>query len=166
MKIQDITFRSWYYLQLGWQIYFAIIFAFINLITLWYAFVIDDFTFLKNIFPSYMSFAIFVSIIIFTVSTIIGFKHFKSGARRGEIDVNYEVNPYFARKIVNSEMVLKTYLIISKVLVKASTSEKLTEDENNSFIRQMESIRTFLKSRTMSNKLDIKYIRTETQESS
>ena len=61
MKIDDLFFRAWYYLQLGWQVYFAIIFALINFITLMYAFVISDYEFLQIIFPNYLTFALIFS---------------------------------------------------------------------------------------------------------
>lgn len=148
---------------MGWQVYFSIIFAFINFITLMYAFVINDYEFLKNIFSSYIGFAMFFSIVVFSICAILGFKHFRSAARRAEIDVNYEANPYFARKTVNSEMILKTYLILSKLLIKMEKNE--VEEKNiENFSEEIDSIKKILDSRTMSNKLDLKFIKTETEE--
>ena len=164
MKIEDRVFRSWHYLQMGWQVYFSIIFAFINFITLMYTFIINDYEFLKNIFLSYVGFAIFFSMIVFTICAVLGFKHFKSAARRAEIDVNYETNRYFARKTVNSEMILKTYLILGKLLIKIKKYGDVQKNDIENFSEEINSIKNILNSRTMSNNLDIKYLKTQTEE--
>ena len=164
MKVLDIIFRSWYYLQLGWQMYFSIIFAFINIITVLYAFVVSDLVILQNIFPSYASFAIFISILIPILCVIFGYKHIKSRARRAEVDIRYEVDPYQIRRTVNSQLILQTHLILNKLILKKKNSEKLTSDEYNSFSHEIETMKNVLGSRTMLNKVDLSYMKTETGE--
>ena len=164
MKVLDIIFRSWYYLQLGWQMYFSIIFAFINIITVLYAFVVSDLVILQNIFPSYASFAIFISILIPILCVIFGYKHIKSRARRAEVDIRYEVDPYQIRRTVNSQLILESHLILNKLILKKKNSEKLTSDEYNSFSHEIETMRNVLGSRTMLNKVDLSYMKTETGE--
>ncbi len=164
MKVLDIIFRSWYYLQLGWQMYFSIIFAFINIITVLYAFVVSDLVILQNVFPSYTTFAIFISILIPILCVIFGYKHIKSRARRAEVDIRYEVDPYQIRRTVNSQLILQTHLILNKLILKKKNSEKLTSDEYNSFSHEIETMRNVLGSRTMLNKVDLSYMKTETGE--
>ena len=164
MKVLDVIFRSWYYLQLGWQMYFSIIFAFINIITVLYAFVISDLVILQNVFPSYATFAIFISIVIPILCVIFGYKHIKSRARRAEVDIRYEVDPYQIRRTVNSQLILQTHLILNKLILKKKNSEKLTSDEYNSFSHEIETMRNVLGSRTMLNKVDLSYMKTETGE--
>ena len=164
MKVQDVIFRSWYYLQLGWQMYFSIIFAFINIITVLYAFVVSDLVILQNIFPSYASFAIFISILIPILCVIFGYKHIKSRARRAEVDIRYEVDPYQIRRTVNSQLILESHLILNKLILKKKNSEKLTSDEYNSFSHEIETMKNVLGSRTMLNKVDLSYMKTETGE--
>jgi len=164
MKVLDIIFRSWYYLQLGWQVYFSIIFAFVNIITVLYAFVVSDLVILQNIFPSYASFAIFISILIPILCVIFGYKHIKSRARRAEVDIRYEVDPYQIRRTVNSQLILQTHLILNKLILKKKNSEKLTSDEYNSFSHEIETMKNVLGSRTMLNKVDLSYMKTETGE--
>ena len=118
MKVLDVIFRSWYYLQLGWQMYFSIIFAFINIITVLYAFVISDLVILQNVFPSYATFAIFISIVIPILCVIFGYKHIKSRARRAEVDIRYEVDPYQIRRTVNTQLMLHVHLILNKLIFK------------------------------------------------
>ena len=164
MKVLDVIFRSWYYLQLGWQMYFSIIFAFINIITVLYAFVISDLVILQNVFPSYATFAIFISIVIPILCVIFGYKHIKSRARRAEVDIRYEVDPYQIRRTVNSQLILESHLILNKLIFKKKNSEKLTSDEYNSFSHEIETMKNVLGSRTMLNKVDLSYMKTETGE--
>ena len=164
MKVLDVIFRSWYYLQLGWQMYFSIIFAFINIITVLYAFVVSDLVILQNVFPSYVTFAVFISILIPILCLIFGYKHIKSRARRAEVDIRYEVDPYQIRRTVNSQLILQTHLILNKLILKKKNSEKLTSDEYNSFSHEIETMRNVLGSRTMLNKVDLSYMKTETGE--
>ena len=164
MKVLDVIFRSWYYLQLGWQMYFSIIFAFINIITVLYAFVISDLVILQNVFPSYATFAIFISIVIPILCVIFGYKHIKSRARRAEVDIRYEVDPYQIRRTVNTQLMLQAHLILNKLIFKKKNSEKLTSDEYNSFSHEIETMKNVLGSRTMLNKVDLSYMKTETGE--
>ena len=164
MKVLDVIFRSWYYLQLGWQMYFSIIFAFINIITVLYAFVVSDLVILQNVFPSYTTFAIFISILIPILCVIFGYKHIKSRARRAEVDIRYEVDPYQIRRTVNSQLILESHLILNKLIFKKKNSEKLTSDEYNSFSHEIETMKNVLGSRTMLNKVDLSYMKTETGE--
>lgn len=164
MKVLDVIFRSWYYLQLGWQVYFSIIFAFVNIITVLYAFVVSDLVILQNVFPSYATFAIFISIVIPILCVIFGYKHIKSRARRAEVDIRYEVDPYQIRRTVNSQLILESHLILNKLILKKKNSEKLTSDEYNSFSHEIETMKNVLGSRTMLNKVDLSYMKTETGE--
>ena len=164
MKVLDVIFRSWYYLQLGWQVYFSIIFAFINIITVLYAFVISDLVILQNVFPNYATFAIFISIVIPILCVIFGYKHIKSRARRAEVDIRYEVDPYQIRRTVNSQLILESHLILNKLILKKKNSEKLTSDEYNSFSHEIETMKNLLHYRTMSNQMDLSYMKTETGE--
>ena len=164
MKVLDVIFRSWYYLQLGWQMYFSIIFAFINIITVLYAFVVSDLVILQNVFPSYVTFAVFISILIPILCLIFGYKHIKSRARRAEVDIRYEVDPYQIRRTVNSQLILESHLILNKLILKKKNSEKLTSDEYNSFSHEIETMKNVLGSRTMLNKVDLSYMKTETGE--
>ena len=164
MKVLDIIFRSWYYLQLGWQVYFSIIFAFVNIITVLYAFVISDLVILQNVFPSYTTFAIFISVLIPILCLIFGYKHIKSRARRAEVDIRYEVDPYQIRRTVNTQLMLHVHLILNKLIFKKKNSEKLTSDEYNSFSHEIETMKNLLHYRTMSNQMDLSYMKTEARE--
>ena len=163
MKKPDTGYRGWYYFRNGWSIYFAFIFAAINTLVITYYLAIERAPFLKEVFPSFGFYVIAAVGIGIPLLTIIGWVHWKkSGARRAEVDVNYEANPYEARALVNTEMVLKLSLQLSELLLKKQDS--LSEEEINSIKTIMEEIENHKSKRTFTNKLDIKYIRTETQE--
>ena len=68
--------------------------------------------------------------------------------------------------MVNSEMVLKLSLQLAELVLKNQQKEPIDEKRINEIIKQIKDIEDFSNKRTMSNKLDIKYIRTETQERS
>jgi len=163
MKKPDTGYRGWYYFRNGWSIYFAFIFAAINTLVITYYLAIERAPFLKEIFPSFSFYVIAAVGIGIPLLTIIGWVHWKkSGARRAEVDVNYEANPYEARTMVNTEMVLKLSLQLSELLLK--NQDSLSEEEINSVKTIIKEIENHKSNRTFTNKLDVKYIRTETQE--
>jgi hypothetical protein len=68
--------------------------------------------------------------------------------------------------MVNTEMVLKLSLQLAELVIKLQNKQKVPDSEINDILKQIKEIEDFSSKRTMSNKLDIKYIRTETQERS
>ena len=165
MKKSDSGYRAWYYFRNGWSVYFAFIFAAINTLVITYYLAIERAPFLKEIFPSFGFYVIAAIGIGIPLLTIIGWVHWKkSGARRAEVDVNYEANPYEARTMVNTEMVLKLSLQLSEILLKNQNNNTISENEINSIKTLIKEIESHNSKRTFTNKMDIKYIRTETQE--
>ena len=165
MKKSDGGYRAWYYFRNGWSVYFAFIFAAINTLVITYYLAIERAPFLKEIFPSFGIYVIAAVGLGIPILTIIGWVHWKkSGARRAEVDVNYEANPYEARTMVNTEMVLKLSLQLSEMLLKNQNQNNISEKEIDSIKNIIKEIEEHNKKRTFTNKMDIKYIRTETQE--
>ena len=165
MKKSDGGYRAWYYFRNGWSVYFAFIFAAINTLVITYYLAIERAPFLKEIFPSFGFYVIAAIGIGIPLLTIIGWVHWKkSGARRAEVEVNYEANPYEARTMVNTEMVLKLSLQLSEILLKNQNKNTISENEINSIKSLIKEIENHNSKRTFTNKMDIKYIRTETQE--
>ena len=68
--------------------------------------------------------------------------------------------------MVNTEMVLKLSLQLADLVIKLQNQKQIPENEINDIIKQIKEIEDFSSKRTFSNKLDIKYIKTETQERS
>lgn len=167
MKKSDLGFRGWYYFRNGWSIYFAFIFAALNTLVITYYLAIERAPFLKDFFPSFAIYVGFTALIGIPLLTIIGYLHWKkSGARRAEVDINYEANPYEARTMVNTEMVLKLSLQLAEILLKYQNKENIPREEIENIMKNIQEIEEFSSKRSFTNKLDIKYIRTETQERS
>tara|TARA_B100000676_G_C17792965_1_gene688050 strand:- start:180 stop:689 length:510 start_codon:yes stop_codon:yes gene_type:complete len=167
MKKSDGMYRIWYYFRNGWSIYFAFIFGAINTLVVTYYLAIEKAPVLNSIFPSFVYYFLFAAGLGIPLLTIIGWTHWKkSGARRAEVDVNYEANPYEARAMVNSEMTLKLSLKLAELVIQNNQNNSVPEKQINEIIAQIKEIEEFSSKRTLSNKLDVKYIRTETQERS
>ena len=165
MKPSDFVFRTWYYFRNGWSIYFAFIFAAINTLTVTYFLAVDNYPFLHSVFPSFAHYVVIISVIAIPLLIVVGYVHWKrSGARKAEIDINYEVDPYRARILVNSELILKINLNLIQLITKLASNEKLTPDEIQKIKDLQNELVTFIDKRTLKNKRDLKYIKTETQE--
>jgi hypothetical protein len=165
MKFSDFIFRCWYYFRNGWSLYFAFIFAAINTLTVTYFLAIENYPILQAIFPSFTHYVVTLSVTAIPLLVIIGYVHWKrSGARKAEIDINYEVDPYRARTLVNSELILKINLNLINLTTKLVTDEKLNSDEIQKIKSLQNELETFIDERTMKNKHDLKYLRTETDE--
>lgn len=158
MKLNDTLFRGRYYLQLGWQVYFTLVFSIVNFVIVFHTFVIANNSALQNVFPDLTWFGVLVIVILLPAATLLGYFHMKYGPKKAENYIGYQVNPYFARRLVNTEIMLKTYLLIGRMLIELNT-KKLTAEESKSFMDEIETMKSFVKSRTISNKLDLAYIK-------
>lgn len=127
---QNLLFRSWFYFRQGWSIYFAFIFAAINTMVTTYYLAIEKMPPLKEIFPSFALYVFILSSLAIPILIVIGYVHVKrSQAYKAEIDVQFEVNPYFKKILLNSEEILRQQSIVSDILIKLAQNEKLTEGE-------------------------------------
>lgn len=165
VQVKDIGFRAWFYFRNGWSIYFAFIFAAINTLTVTYYLAIERAPFLKEVFPTFVQYILIVGGIGVPLLILIGYIHWKrSSARKAEIDIGYETDPYKARTLVNTEMLLKMNMQLTQLLTKLLNNVKLTDEEIANITKTQKEISNFLDKRTFSNKLDLKYIKTESQE--
>ena len=165
MNPSDLIFRAWYYFRNGWSLYFAFIFAAINTLTVTYFLAIENYPVLQSIFPSFLHYVVILSVTAIPLLILIGYVHWiKSGARKADIDINYEVDPYRARTLVNSELILKINLNLIQLTTKLVSNEKFNTDEIKKIKDLQTELENFVDERTLKNKLDLKYIKTETQE--
>ena len=137
MKKIDLGYRAWYYFRNGWSIYFAFVFGAVNTLVVTYYLAIERVPILKEIFPSFVYYVAIAVALGIPILTIIGYIHWKkSGARRAEVDVNYEANPYEARTMVNTEMVLKLSLELAELIIKLQNQKQVSDEEINSLDRK------------------------------
>ena len=125
-------FRAWFYFRNGWSLYFAFIFAAINTLVVTYYLAIDKIPFLLDFFPSfghYVAAAVFLGI---PILVIVGYVHFKrSKAFNAEQDILIETSPHIRRILLNTEVLLPSYLQLLELITKLSQNEKLSQEDMN-----------------------------------
>jgi hypothetical protein len=146
-----LGFRGWFYFRTGWSTYFAFIFAAVNTLTVTYFLAIDNYPFLKEIFPTFVSYVVVLSLVGVPLLTLIGYLHYKKTASfRAESDVYYETNPYFNRMVKNTEMTLPICLVMVQLLTKISNNEILTKNE----IEEITELKNKLEQHIKNNNID------------
>ncbi len=157
---KNTGFRFWFYFRSGWSSYFAFIFAAINTLTVTYYLAIERYPGLEGIFPNFLQYVLIMGSIGIPFLTLVGYAHWKrTPAYRSEADVWFESNPYFARILVNTSMILDLNLRLLELTTKISKNEKLTNEELAEITTLKEKILILIKDRTLSNKHDLKYFK-------
>ena len=153
-------FRGWFYFRMGWSTYFAFIFAAINTLTVTFYLAIEKYPQLEFIFPTFIHYIVIICSIGAPALIMIGYVHFKrTAARRAEMDVAYETNPYVARTLVNTEILLSLNLKLSEIILKVSAEEKLSKEEIADTRKLQEELNDFVSQRTFKNKMDLEFFK-------
>tara|TARA_B110000014_G_C19790221_1_gene410640 strand:- start:18 stop:521 length:504 start_codon:yes stop_codon:yes gene_type:complete len=157
---KNIGFRSWFYFRTGWSMYFAFVLSAVNTLTVTYYLAVEKVPFLVEIFPTFLHYVLIFVAIGVPILVTTGYAHFKrTSARKAEVDISVETNPYMIRTLVNSEYILKLNLILSNTLLKIQNNQKLSETE----IKEISSIQTelnsFMKDRNVSKERDLDFFR-------
>ena len=153
-------FRAWFYFRQGWSTYFAFIFAAVNTLTVTYYLAIENYPFLKTIFPSFEQYILIVVLIGIPLLVLVGYAHYKkTPSYRAEADVWVESNPYQARVLVNTQFSLALNMKLTNILFKLSSKQEITQEE----IDEIEVLQTkfleHIEDRTISNKKDQSYFK-------
>ena len=128
----NLGFRGWFYFRQGWSVYFAFIFAAVNTLTVTYFLAIDNYPFLKDVFPSFIHYIAIVVLIGIPILVLVGYAHYKRTASfKAEADIHIEANPHLRRILTNTEIMLSMSLQLSELSMKLMNNEKLTSDEMN-----------------------------------
>jgi len=128
----NLGFRGWFYFRQGWSVYFAFIFAAVNTLTVTYFLAIDNYPFLKDVFPSFIHYVAVIVLIGIPLLVLVGYAHYKRTASfKAEADIHIEANPHLRRILTNSEFMLSMSLQLSELSMKLMNNEKLTSDEMN-----------------------------------
>jgi len=105
-------------------------FAGLNTLVTTYYLAIEKMPLLKNFFPSFALYVVIVAGIAIPLLVIVGYIHMKrSVAYKAEADIYTESNPHTKRMLINTDMILNLQIELSKILVKISKNEKLTDEE-------------------------------------
>ena len=127
---RNVGFRGWFYFRQGWSVYFAFIFAAVNTLTVTYFLAIENYPFLKEIFPSFFHYIVIVVTVGIPCLILIGYAHYKrTPSFKAEADIQVEANPHFRRTLINTELMLAMFLEISQLTIKLSNNEKLNDNE-------------------------------------
>ena len=148
-------YRSWFYFRIGWNTYFAFVLAAINTLTLTYYLAIDNYPVLKDLFPTFEQYILIVVSIGVPLLAFTGYAHYKrTKAFRAETDIWIESNPYQARWVVNTEMILGLNLKLSEFIIKLSKDEELKDDQLKELSDLQKKFSDHVSSRTLDNKQD------------
>ena len=148
-------YRSWFYFRIGWNTYFAFVLAAINTLTLTYYLAIDNYPVLKDLFPTFEQYVLIVVSIGIPLLAFTGYAHYKrTKAFRAETDVWIESNPYQARLLVNTEMILGLNQKLTEFIIKLSKDEELKDDQLKELSDLQKKFSDHVSSRTLDNKQD------------
>tara|TARA_Y100000996_G_C22544341_1_gene651230 strand:+ start:769 stop:1257 length:489 start_codon:yes stop_codon:yes gene_type:complete len=148
-------FRGWYYFRQGWSLYFAFILAAVNTLTVTYYLAIDNIPELQAVFPSFVHYIITTVVIGIPLLVFVGYLHYKkTSAYRNEMGVVFESNPFQRRMLVNSEMIVKFQLELSRMLLKTNSSESISPEEKERLSKMHDEIANMLDDRTLTNSYD------------
>ena len=154
------VFRAWFYFRQGWSVYFAFIFAAINMLTVTYFLAIENYPTLKEIFPTFEEYILITVIIGVPLLVSIGYAHYKkTPSFRAEADIWMESNPYQARVLVNSELTLELNMKMTDLLLKLSSKQEVKEEEMNEIKALQKKLFEHIAKRTISNKKDQLYFK-------
>ena len=155
---KNIGFRGWFYFRQGWANYFTFIMAATNTLVVTYFLAIERYPPLVAIFPSFIQYVLIISSIGIPLLVIVGYVHWKrSAARKAEVDIFYETNPYMVRVLVNTEMMVQTNLILNEYLLKQLGGQKLSDEEINELSKLQGKLSEFTKTRKFRSKDDWKF---------
>jgi hypothetical protein len=145
---------------MGWSTYFAFIFAAINTLTVTFYLAIEKYPLLEFIFPTFIHYVVIIGSVGVPLLIMIGYVHFKrTAARRAEMDVAYETNPYFARTLINTQILVSLNMKLTEIILKLSTGEKLSKEEISNTRKLQEELNDFISQRTFKNKMDLEFFK-------
>jgi hypothetical protein len=157
---KNIGFRSWFYFRTGWSMYFAFVLSAVNTLTVTYYLAVEKVPFLVEIFPTFIHYVLIFVAIGVPILVITGYAHFKrTSARKAEVDISVETNPYMIRTLVNSEYILKLNLILSNTLLKIQSDQKLSETEIKQISDIQNELSSFMEDRNVSKERDLEFFR-------
>lgn len=131
---KNLGYRAWFFFRTGWSLYFALVFSAINTLIVTYYLAIENIPALKEIFPSFLTYFLVVTVIGIPILITVGYIHYKkTHAYASEIDIATETNPYFYKLPPGfwKEVIIPLYLLMSEMMVKTS-KEALTDEQQKS----------------------------------
>ena len=157
---KNLGFRSWFYFRTGWSMYFAFILSAVNTLTVTYFLAIERAPILKELFPSFIIYVVFFILIGVPILITAGLIHFKkTSARKAEVDISIETNPYQLRYLVNSEVLLNLNLRIAKIVLDTEQGKKIEKSDMDKLQEILDTTEDFLKNRTVAKERDLEFFK-------
>jgi len=132
MGKQRTGFRAWFYLRMGYTIYWAFLIMGINTLTVTYYLAIEKAPFLKEIFPSFLHYSAILVIVGIPILVLTGFIHYKKiPGYKSEAEITVEQNPYQFKLPPGYWMhvIMPFFRLQSELLMKIIEKKNLTEVE-------------------------------------
>jgi len=149
MKLKKrFLFRQWFYLRMGYSMYWAFLILGINTVTVTYFLAIERAPFLEAIFPTFFHYALAAVAVGIPVLIFSGFIHYKKiPGYKSEVEISMESNP-FVYKLPPGwwlQVIMPYFQLQSEILIKLSRNEKLTEEELNQMKKLQNDMDTLIK---------------------
>jgi len=141
-------FRQWFYLRMGYSMYWAFLILGINTVTVTYFLAIEKAPFLEAIFPTFFHYALAAVAVGIPVLILSGYIHFKKiPGFKSEMEINIESNPFVYKLAPGWQMrvMMPYHRLQSEILLKISRGEKITEEEINKMKKVQNDMDTLLK---------------------
>ncbi len=132
MSKKKAGFRAWFYLRMGYTIYWAFLIMGINTLTVTYFLAIERAPFLQVIFPTFVHYAVILIIVAVPILVLTGFIHYKKiPGYKSEVEVTIEQNPYQFKLPPGYwlHVIMPYYRLQSEILMKIIEKKNLTEKE-------------------------------------
>jgi len=140
--------------------YFAFILSAVNTLTVTYYLAIERAQVLKEIFPSFLIYVVFFVLIGVPILITVGIIHFKkTSARKAEVDISVETNPYVLRNLVNSELIINLNVRLAKIILDSQQGKKIDEEDLKKLQEVLNTTKDFLSNRTVAKERDLEFFR-------
>ena len=153
-------FRFWYYFRIGWGTYFVFVLGAVNTLTVTYFLAVDNYPTLKQLFPSFEMYALYLTTILIPILIVVGYSHFKkTHAFKSEVDVIIESNPYQRRILVNTEATLSINLKLISIIQKMAKEQNIDQEQLDELKEISDELSTYVNTRSFTNDDDLKFFK-------
>ena len=153
-------FRFWYYFRIGWGTYFVFVLGAVNTLTVTYFLAVDNYPTLKELFPSFEIYALYLTTILIPILIVVGYSHFKkTHAFKSEVDVIIESNPYQRRILVNTEATLSINLKLISIIQKMAKEQNIDQEQLDELRKISEELSAYVDTRSFTNDDDLKFFK-------
>lgn len=148
VKAKRLGFRAWFYLRMGYSVYWAFLFMGINTLTVTYFLAIDNVPFLKDIFPTFTFYVIFLVSVGIPILITTGYVHYKRiPGFKSDVEISIESNPYQYKLPPGFwlHVIMPYFRLQSDLLMKIIQNQKINDDEEKKMLELQSKMDHLLK---------------------